>query len=168
MKCASSSTAPAVGCGSLQKQLTLSCYTTLPGAVWGISGRCGCATVSSCSAASQTGSTPTRSTSSSSSCGAPAGSPGGPVVVIVDNAKYHHAKLHRGWRENHAGRFVLDFLPPYSPELNPCERVWKLVRRLCVHNTYFPSLENVTAAVAAQFSAWSSGSDTLRRLCAVT
>ena len=93
---------------------------------------------------------------------------GRPVVVIVDNAKYHHAKLHRGWRENHAGRFVLDFLPPYSPELNPCERVWKLVRRLCVHNTYFPSLENVTAAVEAQFSAWSSGSDTLRRLCAVT
>src|SRR5438034_3701942 len=27
-------------------------------------------------------------------------------------------------------RFALDFLPPYSPELNPIERVWKLTRRL--------------------------------------
>jgi transposase len=28
---------------------------------------------------------------------------------------------------------ALDFLPPYSPELNPVERVWKLTRRLCLH-----------------------------------
>src|SRR5271166_6481600 len=39
------------------------------------------------------------------------------VVVITDNAKYHHARLHRQWREEHATEFVLDYLPPYSPEL---------------------------------------------------
>src|SRR5271157_2397530 len=41
------------------------------------------------------------------------------VVVITDNAKYHHARLHRQWREERAAEFVLDYLPPYSPELNP-------------------------------------------------
>lgn len=45
------------------------------------------------------------------------------VVVITDNARYHHAILHRPWREAHADRFALDYLPPYSPELNPIERV---------------------------------------------
>jgi hypothetical protein len=41
------------------------------------------------------------------------------VVVIADNAKYHHAKLHKEWRENHVADFRLEYLSPYSPELNP-------------------------------------------------
>lgn len=50
------------------------------------------------------------------------------VIVISDNARYHHAQLHREYREKCADRFALDFLPPYSPDLNPIERVWKLTR----------------------------------------
>jgi hypothetical protein len=38
------------------------------------------------------------------------------VVVITDNAKYHHARLHKEWREDHRKDFLLDYLPPYSPE----------------------------------------------------
>src|ERR1039457_302249 len=34
-------------------------------------------------------------------------------------AKYHHALLHRPWREEHILDFSLDYLPPYSPDLNP-------------------------------------------------
>lgn len=90
------------------------------------------------------------------------------VVVITDNAKYHHAALHRAWREQHAGRFALDFLPPYSPDLNPIERVWKLTRRLCLHNRYFPILEEVLRAVESTFAGWTGGNETLRRLCAIT
>src|ERR1700692_424359 len=33
------------------------------------------------------------------------------VVVITDNAKYHHALLHRPWREEHLLDFTLDYLP---------------------------------------------------------
>jgi hypothetical protein len=45
------------------------------------------------------------------------------MVVIIDNARYHHANLHQQWRKNVAAHFRLHFLPPYSPELNPIERV---------------------------------------------
>ena len=48
---------------------------------------------------------------------------GRPVVVITDNAKYHHARLHKPWREEHAEDFALDYLPPYSPALNPIEKI---------------------------------------------
>lgn len=89
------------------------------------------------------------------------------VVVITDNANYHHAGLHRAWRLRQAGHFELDFLPPYSPDLNPIERVWKLTRRLCLHNRYFPMLEHIVAAVESHFSSWSRGNSTLRRLCAI-
>jgi len=90
------------------------------------------------------------------------------VVVIADNAKYHHARLHREWREQVAERFALDFLPPYSPELNPTERVWKLTRRRCLHNRYFPQLDEVISAVETEFANWTKPTNTLRRLCAIT
>lgn len=37
------------------------------------------------------------------------------VVLMLDNARYHHAKLHNEWRQEQSPGFVLDFLPPYSP-----------------------------------------------------
>ena len=88
------------------------------------------------------------------------------VVVISDNARYHKAVAHRAWREQHAAQFALDFLPPYSPELNLIERVWKLTRRLRLHNRYFEALDDVATAVEGQFNNWTDASDTLRRLCA--
>lgn len=35
-------------------------------------------------------------------------------------------------REEYPAEFVLDYLPPYNPELNPIEQVWELTRRLDV------------------------------------
>ena len=90
------------------------------------------------------------------------------AVVILDNAKYHHALLHKAWREEVKARFRLDFLPPYSPELNPIERVWKLTRRLCLHNVYFPKLDQVCINAEQQFDQWSTGSNALKKLCAIT
>jgi transposase len=94
--------------------------------------------------------------------------PGRRVLAISDNAQYHRAKLHREWRDQHASQFGLDFLPPYSPDLNPIERVCKLTRRLCLHNRYFGLLDGVVSAVEGQFAEWAIPNVTLRRLCAIT
>ena len=90
------------------------------------------------------------------------------IMTISDNAGYHHSRLHKPWRDQQVPGFALDFLPPYSPELNPIERVWKLTRRLCLHNRYFGLLDGVIAAVEDQFSEWTKPNETLRRLCAIT
>ena len=90
------------------------------------------------------------------------------VLAISDNAQYHRAKLHLEWRVQQVPDFGLDFLPSYSPELNPIERVWKLTRRLCLHNRYFAFLDSVVAAVETQFAEWTQPNDALRRLCAIT
>jgi transposase len=89
------------------------------------------------------------------------------VVVILDNAKYHHAKLHRPWREEQSPEFKLDYLPPYSPELNPIERVWKRTRRNCVHNVYFAKLQFLVDKVDQQFLKWSQPNAELAHLCAI-
>jgi DDE superfamily endonuclease len=87
------------------------------------------------------------------------------VIVITDNAKFHHAKLHAGWRDEQQGRFALDFLPAYSPELNPIERVWKRTRRNCLHNAYFAKLAMVVEKVEQQFAKWSKPNLELADLC---
>ena len=90
------------------------------------------------------------------------------VVIISDNAKYHHARVHAHWRQEQESDFHLHFLPPYSPQLNPIERVWKLTRRICLHNQYFAQLEEVLSAVENQFALWSRPNSNLRRLCSMS
>jgi len=89
------------------------------------------------------------------------------VLVLSDNARYHHAKLHADWRHRCSHTFSLLFLPPYSPELNPIERVWKLTRRLPTHNRYFEHLEQVADAVEITFADWRKPNAVLRKLCAI-
>lgn len=54
---------------------------------------------------------------------------GGPILVVVDNAKYHHSRETRRFVEQQEGQIQLVYLPPYSPELNPDEQVWNHAKR---------------------------------------
>lgn len=89
------------------------------------------------------------------------------ILLIVDNARWHHAKMLHPWLKEHRRELQLDFLPPYSPELNAIERVWKLTRRLCTHNRYFPVLEELLETVFEQFRLWQKPNNILRKLCAI-
>ena len=89
------------------------------------------------------------------------------MVVIVDNAKYHHAKALAPWLSRHHDVLRLDYLPPHSPDLNQQERVWKVTRRLVTHNEYFAQLEPLIAAVLRQFALWDRPNAILHKLCAL-
>lgn len=89
------------------------------------------------------------------------------VVVLLDKASYHRAGLHKAWRDQAMPHFSVEFLPSYSPELNPIERVWKLTRRQATHNRYFSTLQEVVGEVENTFHRWQYGNETLRRLCAI-
>jgi len=93
---------------------------------------------------------------------------GSQMVVVLDNARYHHAKWLREQLSPYRRWLKLVFLPPYSPELNPIERVWKMTRRICTHNQYFPTLDVLVKVVIEQFNTWALPNTTLRRLCAIT
>jgi transposase len=49
---------------------------------------------------------------------------GRPIIVITDNARYHHSKETQAFIEEQVDSIVMAFLPAYSPELNPDEQVW--------------------------------------------
>ena len=50
--------------------------------------------------------------------------PTGKIVMILDNAKIHHAKLLQDFLDKNNDRLELMFLPPYSPNLNKIEELW--------------------------------------------
>ncbi|MBA9007271.1 IS630 family transposase [Thermomonospora cellulosilytica] len=52
----------------------------------------------------------------------------GKVFLIVDGNRIHTAKMVQRFVASTQGRLELFFLPPYSPELNPDEWVWKNVK----------------------------------------
>lgn len=57
------------------------------------------------------------------------------IVLVVDNAKYNHAKLTKFYAE--LCDIKLFFLPPYSPNLNLIERLWKFTKKMLVRNKYY-------------------------------
>lgn len=49
------------------------------------------------------------------------------IIIILDNSKSHHA-IETTKKAKDLG-IILVFLPPYSPDLNPIEFIWKSIKR---------------------------------------
>lgn len=54
--------------------------------------------------------------------------PKGKTILILENAHIHHAKLLKIFLEENKDRLELMFLPPYSPNLNLIEGLWKWLK----------------------------------------
>jgi transposase len=57
------------------------------------------------------------------------------VHIFCDNARYYKNKEVQKYIEN--SKIKLHFLPPYSPNLNPIERLWKLMNEEILYNKYY-------------------------------
>lgn len=71
----------------------------------------------------------------------------GMIFLIVDGHPVHKAKRVRTFVESVKDRFRLFFLPPYSPELNPDERVWNDLKNNSVGRQAITSPEQLRGAV---------------------
>jgi transposase len=73
------------------------------------------------------------------------------VVLLLDNAPWHRGKpIDQALAENPHVRFKR--LPAYSPQLNPIERFWKVLRRRATHNRLFDALADLKRSVRASLS----------------
>ena len=79
--------------------------------------------------------------------------PNGKIVIILDNAKIHHAKLLEEFLEENKNRLELVFLPPYSPNLNKIEELWGWLKDSVINNVFFHSREEIQKAVK-KFIEW--------------
>lgn len=92
-------------------------------------------------------------------------------AMIIDNAPWHKKAVrlvedrtnpdYADIRE----KVVFVKLPPYSPDLNPIEQVWRTTRREHTHNVFFKSKADLEDAVDKAFAQWAVPNDQLRSLC---
>ena len=67
------------------------------------------------------------------------------IHLFCDNARYYRNKKVTDFLE--ASKITLHFLPPYSPNLNPIERLWKLMNENVINNRYYEKFQNFKEAV---------------------
>jgi transposase len=74
------------------------------------------------------------------------------VFLIIDNGPCHNLNAEgRAWLEQNADLVSLNRLPPYSPELNGIEGVWKTTRRAATHNRFFANTNERDSALRCAF-----------------
>lgn len=68
-----------------------------------------------------------------------------PIHIFLDNARYQHCQLVKDTAKRLG--ISLEFLPPYSPNLNLIERLWKFVKAEVLAATYFPDSKSFQKAI---------------------
>lgn len=71
------------------------------------------------------------------------------VHLILDRSGYHQASLVA--KKATALNIKLHFLPPYSPNLNPIERLWKVMNEKARNNRFFKGAKDFKEAINGFF-----------------
>jgi transposase len=79
-------------------------------------------------------------------------------ILIMDQAGWHKSKA-----LNIPANIDIWFLPPYSPELNPVERLWKFIKFNTLHNRLYDSLSQLEKVIVAFFGTLTN--EMLMKLC---
>lgn len=72
-----------------------------------------------------------------------------PLIIILDNARYQHCKLVEDVAKEL--EITLLFLPPYSPNLNIIERLWKFTKKTILHAKYYETPDKFHSAITNFF-----------------
>ncbi len=85
------------------------------------------------------------------------------IILVLDNVRYHHAKLLSKFLTENKRLEVL-YLPPYSP---PIERAWWFMRKSITHNRFMESLKMRKAKFWQMFSHFLVPNEKIRNICAI-
>lgn len=68
-----------------------------------------------------------------------------PITLVLDNARYQKCKL--VWELAESLDIELLYIPPYSPNLNLIERLWKFVKKQCLYSKYYSEFKDFKNAI---------------------
>ena len=80
------------------------------------------------------------------------------IILIMDHASWHKSDTLLKF-----DKLIIKFLPPYSPELNPVEKLWWWLRKERIHNRVFKTIDDMMDTLEIEFRNLTS--DTLSSLC---
>lgn len=68
------------------------------------------------------------------------------IYVFSDNGRANKSRIVKGWLEQQS-IIKMIYLPPYSPNLNFIERLWKFFRKNVINTRYYPVLKDFKKAI---------------------
>jgi transposase len=68
-----------------------------------------------------------------------------PITLVLDNARYQHCRLIIELAAELG--IELLFLPPYSPNSNLIERLWKFIEKECLYSKYYETFADFKQAI---------------------
>ncbi len=93
----------------------------------------------------------------------------GHLFLVMDNAPWHK-KTKRLISEDEQYSDIKEAvtiisLPPYSPDYNPIEQVWRITRREKTHNRFWAKLETLVSTLDTWFAGFACPNEKLASLC---
>ena len=82
------------------------------------------------------------------------------IFVYADNARSNKCKAIAAWLQTQT-KIQLRYLPPYSPNLNFIERLWKLMRKTVIHTHFYQTFKEFEDAIDHFFDAAPTMKDTI-------
>lgn len=73
-----------------------------------------------------------------------------PITLVLDNARYQRCRIVIELAQQLG--IELLFLPPYSPNLNLIERLWKLTKKECLNSKYYTNFSLFCGAISTFLS----------------
>ena len=64
------------------------------------------------------------------------------IIIVMDGAGWHHSKDLKI-----PGNIEIIYLPPYSPELNPVERMWLYIKQRTIRNKVYDTLGDLEEVI---------------------
>ncbi|ASS88062.1 IS630 family transposase [Geobacillus lituanicus] len=65
------------------------------------------------------------------------------MVLVLDHARIHHANMVKEFLREEGLCFHFLSLPPYSPQLNPIERLWKWLKDIVIANVFHKNRNDI-------------------------
>jgi putative transposase len=69
------------------------------------------------------------------------------IYLVMDGAGWHKSKALKEF-EN----IEILIQPPYSPELNPIEKLWQWLKKECQHNFFYDSIDGLMDAICEEYN----------------
>lgn len=83
------------------------------------------------------------------------------AILVMDCAGWHKSKTLIA-----PSNIMLVYLPPYSPELNPIERLWQYIKDKLIKNKVYATLDALEKALEELFKTLTP--HLLRSLCSIS